>query len=67
MSDRDNVIDNNHNIAKQAHDQLHCQLFKGYHMTYLKCDVLLLVDVLKNCRQTCMEKMDHSNYLAPPG
>ena len=37
-------------------------------MAYLKCDVLLLVDVFENFRKTCISyyKLDLANYLSCP-
>ena len=37
-------------------------------MAYLKCDVLLLVDVVEHFRQSCMSyhKLDPTNYLTAP-
>ncbi|MFM7987218.1 MAG: DNA polymerase, partial [Candidatus Fonsibacter sp.] len=55
--------------AQNVYKQLNCKTFKDYHMTYLKCDVLLLADVFENFRKTCITyyKLDPANYLTAPG
>ena len=41
---------------------------KGYHDLYLKCDVLLLVDVFRKCRNNSLKKygLCPSHYLSAP-
>ena len=55
--------------AQNVYNKLNCQSFKDYHMTYLKCDVLLLADIFQNFRKTCLEyyKLEPLNYITSPG
>ena len=64
-----NISENNYKHAQKVYSQLGCKTFKDYHMTYLKCDVLLLADVFENFRQTCIEYydgLDPANYISAP-
>jgi hypothetical protein len=60
------ISEDNYNHALNVYNKLGCKSFKDYHMTYLKCDVLLLADVFENFRITCMEyyKLDPANYIS---
>ena len=48
---------------------LGCKIFEDYHITYLKCDVLLLADVFEKFRKSSMEyyNLDPANYISAPG
>jgi hypothetical protein len=65
---KESISEDNYNHALNVYDKLGCKPFKDYHMTYLKCDVLLLADVFGNFRITCMEyyKLDPANYISCP-
>ena len=45
----------NYEHAKNVYDKLNCSSFKDYHLTYLKCDVLLLADVFEQFRKVCFK------------
>ena len=63
------ISENNYKHAQKVYSQLGCKTFKDYHMTYLKCDVLLLADVFENFRKTCIEYydgLDPANYISAP-
>ena len=51
-----------------VYDKLNCQSFKDYHLTYLKCDVLLLAGVFENVRKTSLEtyELDPAHYYSAP-
>jgi hypothetical protein len=55
--------------ALNVYHSLGCKKFLDYHLTYLKCDVLLLADVFENFRKKCYEyyKLDPANYYSAPG
>jgi hypothetical protein len=55
--------------VKNVYKELKITKFVDYHMTYLKCDVLLLADVFENFRNMCMNyyKLDPASYLSAPG
>jgi hypothetical protein len=52
-----------------VYDRLKCEIFKDYHLAYLKTDVLLLADVFTRFRETCLDyyELDPANYLSAPG
>ena len=54
--------------AINVYNKLNCKTFEDYHMTYLKCDVLLLADVFENFRITSLQtyELDPANYLSAP-
>lgn len=54
--------------AQNVYNKLNCKSFRDYHMTYLKCDVLLLADVFENFRTTCFNYygLDPANYISAP-
>ena len=64
-----NISDDDYKHAQNVYNKLNCKSFLDYHLTYLKCDVLLLADVFENFRQTCLEyyKLDPANYVSAPG
>lgn len=63
------IDDNDYEHAKNVYNKLNCNSFLDYHLTYLKCDVLLLADVFENFRKTCLDyyKLDPANYITAPG
>jgi hypothetical protein len=65
---QETLKDTEYDHAKNVYDVLRCKTFKDYHMTYLKCDVLLLADVFENFRGTCMNYygLDPANYISAP-
>ena len=65
---RETISENNYEHAKKVYQHIDCKTFKDYHMTYLKCDVLLFADVFEHFRKTCMSycKLDPANYLTCP-
>ena len=42
---KESIDDVSYNHAVNVYNKLGCKSFRDYHMTYLKCDVLLLADV----------------------
>ena len=62
------ISNENYDHANIVYDKLNCQSFKDYHLTYLKCDVLLLADVFENFRKTCQTYygLDPANYISAP-
>ena len=44
---QESISAKNYEHATAVYNKLNCKSFKDYHMTYLKCEVLLLADVLK--------------------
>ena len=54
--------------ANNVYDSLKCKTFLDYHLTYLKCDVLLLADIFENFRKTCKINydLDPANYISSP-
>ena len=44
---KESIDDVNYNHALNINNKLGCKSFRDYHMTYLKCDVLLLADVFE--------------------
>jgi hypothetical protein len=55
--------------ALKVYERLKCEIFKDYHLAYLKTDVLLLADVFTRFRETCLDyyELDPANYLSAPG
>ena len=55
--------------AVNVYKKLNCKTFEDYHLTYLKCDVLLLADVFENFRKTSLETygLDPAHYYSAPG
>ena len=49
------ISEDNYTHALNVYDKLNCKSFRDYHMTYLKCDVLLLTDIFENFRKTCVK------------
>ena len=66
---KESITEDNYKHANMVYDKLGCETFKDYHMTYLKCDVLLLADVFQNFRATCKNyyDLDPANYISAPG
>ena len=54
--------------AINVYNKLNCGIFRDYHLTYLKCDVLLLADVFENFRMMSLEtyELDPANYFTAP-
>ena len=65
---QESISAKNYEHATAVYNKLNCRSFKDYHMTYLKCDVLLLADVFENFRKTCFNyyKLDPANYISAP-
>ena len=65
----ESITQENYRHALNVYDKLKCKRFRDYHMTYLKCDVLLLADVFENFRKTCNSYygLDPANYITAPG
>jgi len=65
---QEGITENEYKQAEKVYNELGCQSFKDYHMTYLKSDVLLLADVFEKFRKVCMSyyKLDPANYLSAP-
>ena len=63
------ITEEEYKHALKVYDTLGCKSFKDYHLTYLKCDALLLADVFEKFRKTCMTYygLDPSNYSTVPG
>jgi len=63
------ISDNDYQHAQNVYKTLNCKSFLDYHLTYLKCDVLLLADVFENFRNTCQNYygLDPANYISAPG
>jgi hypothetical protein len=62
------ISEKNYTHAQTVYEKLNCKTFRDYHMTYLKCDVLLLADVFENFRNTCNSYygLDPANYISAP-
>ena len=62
------ISEDNYKHAQNVYEKLNCKSFKDYHLTYLKCDVLLLADVFENFRKTCYNYygLDPANYISAP-
>ena len=60
------ISDTDYEHALNVYKKLDCKNFKDYHMTYLKCDVLLLADVYENFRIECEinYNLDSANYIS---
>ena len=65
---QETISETNYKHALNVYDKLKCKSFRDYHMTYLKCDVLLLADVFENFRKTCYSyyNLDPANYISAP-
>ena len=63
------ISDDDYQHAQNVYKTLKCNSFLDYHLTYLKCDVLLLADVFENFRKTCQSYygLDPANYISAPG
>ena len=66
---KEGITEDDYNHATNVYEKLNCKSFRDYHMTYLKCDVLLLADVFENFRRTCLNyyELDPANYITAPG
>ena len=64
-----NISDEDYQHAQNVFKTFNCKNMKDYYNIYLKTDVLLLADVLKNFRKTCLKyyKLDHLWYYTSPG
>lgn len=68
MLSKEHISEDNYKHATNVYNKLNCETFRDYHLTYLKCDVLLLADVFENFRNTCISyyDLDPANYLTSP-
>jgi hypothetical protein len=67
---QDSISEDDYKHVQKAYQTLKCEKpFNDYRMNYLACDVLLLADLFKDFRRTCVEysKFDPTNYLTAPG
>ena len=48
---QETITDKEYKHAQNVYKQLNGKTFKDYHMTYLKCGVLLLADLFENFRK----------------
>ena len=65
----EHITDDAYKHAKNVWTTFNMQNLGEYHDLYLKSDVLLLADVFKNFRKTCMQyyKLDPCHYFTSPG
>ena len=63
------ITDDEHDHAKKVWKTFKIQTMGEYHDLHLGSDVLLLTDVFKNFRKTCMQyyKLDPCHYVTSPG
>ena len=55
--------------AEMVWDQFDCKTLLDYHNLYLTSDVLLLTDIMNNCKEVCYKlyELDVSYYYTAPG
>ena len=60
---------NTSNHARKVWKTFNIKTMGGYHDLYLKSDMLLLADVFKSFRKTCLQyyKLDSCHYFTSPG
>ena len=63
------ITDDEYDHAKKVWKTFKIKTMGEYHDLYLVSDVLLLTDVFKNFRKTCMQyyKLDPCHYFTNPG
>ena len=63
------ITDDEYNHAKKVWKTFKIKTMGEYHDLYLGSDVLLLTDIFKNFRKTCMQyyKLDPCHYFTSPG
>ena len=63
------ITDDEHNHDKKVWKTFNIKTMEEYHDLYLVSDVLLLTDIFKNFRKTCMQyyKLDPCHYFTSPG
>ena len=63
------ISDQNHEHAQQVWNAMEKKTLGCYHDTYIKTDVLLLADVFKTFRNTCLGhyKLDPAHFYTAPG
>ena len=68
LNDQD-ITNDEYNHARKVWKTFNIKTMGEYHDLYLKSDVLLLADVFKNFRKTCMQyyKLDPCHYFTSPG
>ena len=68
LNDQD-ITDDEYDHAKKVWKTFKIKTMGGYHDLYLGRDVILLTDVFKNFRKTCMQyyKLDPCHYFTCPG
>ena len=64
----ESINNEQYTYAKLVYETMNCKNFGDYHDLYLKCDVLLLTDIMQNFRKTSLTrlKLDPCNYLTTP-
>ena len=65
----EDISDDDYQHAIRVWNTFKCKSIRDYHNLYLKSDVLLLADVFKNFRATCLKhyKLDPAHYYTSPG
>ena len=63
------VMDGEYDYARKVWETFNIKTMSEYHDLYLKSDVLLLADVFKSFRKTCLQyyKLDPCHYFTSPG
>ena len=63
------ITDDDYQHANNVWNTFKCKTIRDYHDLYLKSDVLLLTDLFKNFRKTCLHhyNLDPAHYYTSPG